>query len=232
MQSLFRFLIACVLATFCTLAHSQNQAPDQAQLIKTQRFLMQLNVASRPGVVHASLELTDSQKEKLAALAKHCMDSIIQQTIENGKVLTELQKQDVSKDELESLRKELQKKQNQKWGKLFQSLDSDVNEVLLPHQVKRLKQLALQQELQQRAKKNDVTGDTRFSAIAILAKDNKLTPEQIKKLESRLKQIKAEYKKELRQLQEKTNKKILEALPSELREKITEQIGEIHFSNK
>ena len=225
--SLF-FSILLILLPFASANHLSAQSTND-KLMKTQMFLMQLNAAARPGQYQASLELTDEQKKELKSLAQNCLDAIVKQTMEDSKSAAKLKDQGTNGSDLAKFKRELKELQTRQWTELFDSLESNVNEVLLPHQITILKQRANLRFLQTKAKRDGAANDSPFSAIVFLAKESKLGEEEIADLEKRLKQIEKDYKKELAELNKKTNEKILKALPGDLKKKFREQIGDIDF---
>jgi Spy/CpxP family protein refolding chaperone len=120
---------------------------------------------------------------------------------------------------------ERMKKYNEASKALGEETEKKVLEVLLPHQIKRLKQIALQMQLQQ-------TGYGMSAAFqnSQVAEDLKITDEQKAQLVEKQKEVAKEMQEKTqafyKQLQEESREKMLSVLTPAQRRKLEELTGE------
>ncbi|WP_425617701.1 hypothetical protein NA78x_001384 [Anatilimnocola sp. NA78] len=119
---------------------------------------------------------------------------------------------------------ERMKKYNEAAKALAEETDKKVADILLPHQLKRLKQIAFQMQFQQGAYgANPLTGDQLASELNITEEQKvQLQEAQKKALQEMQEKTQAFYK----QLQEEQREKILSVLTPEQRRKLEELTGE------
>jgi len=119
---------------------------------------------------------------------------------------------------------ERMKKYNEGAKALAEETDKKVAEILLPHQLKRLQQIALQMQFQQGAYgTNPLTGERLATELNITDEQKaRLQEAQKKALQEMQEKTQAFYK----QLQEETREKILSVLTPEQRRKLDELTGE------
>ena len=103
-----------------------------------------------------------------------------------------------------------------------QSYMDKVAEVLLPHQVDRLKQIAKQQVVKLTNKYSD-----EFGMASSMAKELDLTPEETEKLNETIKEAREEYYKSLAAAKKKANEKIMSVLTVEQKKKMKEILGDL-----
>ena len=120
---------------------------------------------------------------------------------------------------------ERMKKYNEASKTLGEETEKKVLDVLLPHQIKRLKQIALQMQLQQ-------TGYGMSAAFqnSQVAEDLKITDEQKAQLVEKQKEVAKEMQEKTqafyKQLQEESREKMLSVLTTAQRKKLEELTGE------
>ncbi len=104
----------------------------------------------------------------------------------------------------------------------MESLNADMEKqleaVLLPHQLERLKQIQLQSQVQQRGASALTSGD--------VAKALNLTDDQREKLEKRAAEVQDDLQKQIRQLQADARKKMLDVLTSDQRAQLDKMMGQ------
>jgi Spy/CpxP family protein refolding chaperone len=96
--------------------------------------------------------------------------------------------------------------------------DKQLEKVLLPHQLDRLKQIDLQSKLQQRGAQALTSGD--------VAKALNLTDEQREKLEKRAAEVQQELQTQIKQLQADARKKMLDVLTADQRAQLEKMMGQ------
>lgn len=93
----------------------------------------------------------------------------------------------------------------------------DIEELLLPHQVNRLKQIQLQQRM--KAMGLNALNDKK------LAEELGMTEEQLEKLKERAKELSSELQKKMQALREETQQALLKELSKDQQEKLKELTG-------
>lgn len=99
----------------------------------------------------------------------------------------------------------------------------EFDEVILPHQMKRIQQLALQGHLRMRGQ------HTFFGMLAALADHLDLTRDESRLAKERLDELEKEYKEKLTQLQQEYIQLSRDAFPKRLHDQIEELIGDTAF---
>ncbi len=93
----------------------------------------------------------------------------------------------------------------------------DIEDLLLPHQINRLKQIQLQQRM--KAMGLNALNDKK------LAEELGMTEEQLEKLKERAKELTADLQKKIQELREETQQTLLKELSREQQEKLKELTG-------
>ena len=94
-----------------------------------------------------------------------------------------------------------------------------MGEILLPHQMERLNQIALQMEMKQRGDINTLTGEKLKETLGI-------DDEQQEQLKERAKEIKAQLQKDIAKLREQAREDLMDELTSEQRDKLETMLGD------
>ena len=97
-----------------------------------------------------------------------------------------------------------------------------IEDVILPHQVSRLKQIALQKRLTSTTRHFGLLG-----APYELAQRMEIGPSDLQKLKRLTEELNDKLEEEIRALHEKYLKEIVDSLPTKTRESIMDQLGEI-----
>lgn len=103
--------------------------------------------------------------------------------------------------------------------RLSEMIASRVQDVLLPHQLKRLRQLAKMSRLQSQH------GTNEFGVIMVLAEESGLSESEQKKLDKAVTSAWLEYLEELKTHREKATKKVFQVLSEEERDKFEATFG-------
>ncbi len=95
-----------------------------------------------------------------------------------------------------------------------------VKEVLLPHQMERLFQIALQKELILKSATRD-----EFGMIKSLVAQSDLGKTEQRKVFEEIDELREEFLRETKELQTKTRKKLIDLLPSDLEKSVESKLG-------
>ena len=154
--------------------------------------------------IHEELELVEGQVEKIRAVLKEAQEKqneLRRKTFTGGRVdrlaMAEYQ------ERVDKLREETEQK---------------VEEILLPHQSKRLKQVALHLKLQRQGTAETLTGDELAEAIG-------LDDEQKQKLRDKAQEVSERLRREYEQLRAEARKEILGELTPAQQKKLEELLG-------
>jgi Spy/CpxP family protein refolding chaperone len=162
--------------------------------------------------VQQELQLVDEQKDKVRGIADSMGTKIRAQFDQSRDTFRQLG--DLSDEERQAKFAEIRSK--------FEALNTDgerqLDKVLLPHQLDRLKQIDLQNKIQQRGASAITGGD--------VAKALNLTDEQRDKLEKRAAEVQQELQAKIRDLQADARKKMLDVLTSDQRAQLDKMMGQ------
>jgi Spy/CpxP family protein refolding chaperone len=167
-----------------------------------------LNLAMRDEV-QQELQLVDEQKEKVRATIDTMRDKVRDQMRGMFEQL-----RDASDEERRARFDEIRAK--------FESLDAEgakeLEKILLPHQMERLKQIDLQNKIRFRGASALTSGD--------VAKALNLTDEQREKLEKRAAEVQEELQTKIRELQVEARKKMIDVLSPEQQALLQKMMGD------
>jgi Spy/CpxP family protein refolding chaperone len=166
--------------------------------------------------VQKELELLDDQVEKLRDLQRKIGEA--RRESFQGVSFRELQQ--LPEDERRAKFEEMRTKSDEK----RKELEKEAENILLPSQVERLKQINIQNQLRSRS-----TADVLASSE--LKAELNLTDAQIEELKKAQEEAQAELRKKLERVQEEAREKVLSVLTPEQRAKIKKLMGaKIEFS--
>jgi hypothetical protein len=185
-------------------------------------FLSFINeIARRRSNVDQEIGLDDDQRDEIVKLNEEfsTMKTQLFQQFTNsldsfGESAEESQRQ-VLKQQTDS---ELDRLANQ----MLVKLDS----TLLPHQVKRLKQLAIQRSIQ------NSTGKNGISMLLSIVEKLELRKSEADVVRESIQKLGNEYEKELETLRKRYGEEILQSLPEHAREKMQKLVGDVFFYEK
>ena len=204
---------------FTTLVCVANTFVLADDLTKKRNQLIALrNCAANAQICH-ELEITDSQRKKLVKILESFEDSQ-RKALLNMKRFPLITNQ-TSKTEVARIAKSARAVAFSQVKESF----LDVDKVLLPHQIKRLKQLSTQHVLRTHGTYNGFVG---ILESPIYFQDKlKLDDAEKSKANKHLEEIRREYEKELIALKNKYFKKSLEKLSNDQKKKIKSELGDL-----
>ncbi len=158
------------------------------------------------------------------------------QLIMNPQVRKDLELDDDQMKQIRDLQKDFTKRmqdrlnfkngdpnQYKELGKIIQQINKEREEamgaILLPHQSKRLKQIAAQMDMKNRGDANALIGKN-------MAEELGINDEQKKRIQDKAAEIKKEMEEEIAKIKEKGRKKLLRELSSDQRSKLEEMLGD------
>ena len=154
--------------------------------------------------------------------------------LSNEKVREELEMMDDQYDDLVAMQKRVQERAAEQLRgmdfkdrenlvsqirKIQEQAEEDLNSVLLPHQLQRLRQLRNQSRLRNRSLVDLLTSDPVKSELEV-------TDKQAEKLREEEKEIRADLEKQIAELREEAQQRLLSKLKPSQREKAQELIGD------
>ena len=221
MKTLFQFLSSLVLIfSLFQLGQSQAQVDEAAQEKMEMQFLIsKIATLSYDEELRKELEVVDRQAKQLKELAKNYQTDTMKFYTDNSELITKLQsaKKEGAKHSIE-----LANKFNQKQADFAKTYMEGLKDILLPHQVDRLKQLVIQQRIRLSSQFSD-----EFGIAASLADELGLDAEQKKSLNEAIEIARKEYYDSVAAAKKKANKKILSSLTVKQQEKMKKIVGDI-----
>lgn len=159
--------------------------------------------------VQQELQLVDEQKDKVRSITDDVRNKMREQMRD---IFTQMR--DLSDEERRA-----------KFGEIRTKLEAvnadtekELEKVLLPHQMERLKQIDLQTKIQQRGASALTGGD--------VAKALNLTDEQREKLEKRAAEVQEELQTKIKQLQADARKKMIDVLTPDQQAQLEKMMGQ------
>jgi Spy/CpxP family protein refolding chaperone len=159
--------------------------------------------------VQQELQLVDEQKDKLKGITDEMRTKVRAQM---GDIFRDMQ--NLSDDERAAKFGEIRTKMEA----LSAESEKQLEKVLLPHQMERLKQIDLQTKVQTRGASALTSGD--------VAKALNLTDEQREKLEKRAAEVQEELQAKIKQLQADARKKMLDVLTPDQQAQLEKMMGQ------
>ena len=165
--------------------------------------------------IQEELELVDDQIDELREVQQR-----------SGEIMREafsgIDWRNMDADEREEAMAEVREKMEED----MKDLQKDVDEILLPHQRTRLKQIAIQSQSRGR---NGVAGALGSDAVA---KELGLSEEDVKELEEKNQEVQEKLREKIAKLQKEAEEEVLSVLSSEQRKKYKEMVGDkFEFQN-
>ena len=194
-------LLACSLQANCSA-----QSVDQRRWIEENMVRNVFDLAKN-STVRRELEIADFQLQELTKLKAEYIKGLERLSEET---------RSFSKREAERARTKI-------WEEIHDSTIKKLDEILLPHQFQRLKQIAKQGPIRIGAK-----GD-RFKMYVIMARQLGLSEKEIKLFEEKVAKEKIQYQKKLANLAKETDQAVFQHLPAKTRARLNEAFGEIYL---
>lgn len=191
----------------------------QAKMMETQMLMNQLMMLGHDSELRKELEVVDDQVESVKELAQDYQTKMMEFHSKNGQIGIEIQKlvQEGKTAEAQELAEEYQERNRE----FTESYMEKAKEVLLPHQIERLRQIAKRQG----AKFTNEFQDE-FGLTATFADEIGLSAEEKKRLLDTIKEARNEYYATVEAAKKKANEKIMAALTTEQKEKMKEILGD------
>ena len=219
-------VLLSALACVCPLANGQRSSETQKSAAKDKdvmgefrRNVREIQWISRNPSLLAELQLTDEQVKTLEETGKK-YDAQFKQIFEG---------RDDAIAEIRALRKagdkerakELWQEFEREIARLASAKTEVVTKTLLPHQLDRLHQVRLRQELHRRNPRAEP-----FSSTLMLADRLGLSKSEKEELQKATLKAREEYYRDLEKLKQKANERILNSLPAEARKQLRGLVGE------
>jgi Spy/CpxP family protein refolding chaperone len=159
--------------------------------------------------VQQELQLVDEQKDKVRSITDEVRNKLRDQLRD---VFTQMR--DLSEEERRAKFGEIRTKIEA----VNADTEKELEKVLLPHQMERLRQIDLQTRIQARGASALTSGD--------VAKALNLTDEQREKLEKRAAEVQAELQTKIKQLQAEARKKMIDVLTPDQQAQLEKMMGQ------
>ncbi len=202
MNKCFPILLVISLQANLCLAQSKD---EKDWLERADKIRQVFDLAKDPRI-RTELEIVNFQVKELEMLKAKYTDRV-KQIGEETKSLS-------SKD-AEKLAAEM-------WKENQISTVKEIEQILLPHQMKRLNQIARQRPIK------FVSRGDRFRMYIVMANRLDLSDAEIESFKKNVMKEKQEYEKRLKELMKETDKAVFKHLPKKARAKISELFGEIY----
>lgn len=213
-------LWVCVSISIIFLSRSSACGQDKDEDKGRQNFFLmrQLQSLANNQKLKKELEVSDDQLEEMKeVMANYQSSTRSGKLAEIGKEYGEIRRKNPKDKRLEALGK--------KWGEEIRVLQDKaferVEEIFLPFQLDRIRQVAKQQNIR-RTKRSDY-----FGIPLSLAGDIELSSSKKEKLEKLTNKVRQEYFEEIEQLRKKKMQTILKSLSSKDRKQIEELVGDL-----
>lgn len=197
---------------------AQKKAQDYQRV---QMMMSQLSWIANNPMLMEELEIADSQIEDLKKAGQEYQRATQKHFAKKQEDMMEIQKLFQ-----EGKRKEAMEKSMEFQQAMFDIAKSKMDEVeksLLPHQLARMKQIALQQTM----KFQNPYGDE-FGLSLGLAAELRLNQAEKAKLDKVIREARQRYYEETKRLKQQAKQEILAALPPEKQQKLQEMLGDIY----
>jgi hypothetical protein len=227
-------MLTIFLSIFATAVMARGQSgdkiltPDQAKLqrkvnregaILTQLFLMQNDKA-----LQHELEILDDQQQKLDQFIKDYQKNFAQ-TMKDFAAISQQFENDLRKGQKRDYA-ELTGRYYQMTNDLQTQVIADMNKVLLPHQMKRMRQIAIQRSFR-------TTKQADFLSIPLaMADELELSAKEIDDIRTLTAKVRKKYYEDEMKLRAKSLDKILSSLSAKQRKELKELIGDYYNQHR
>ena len=217
--------LALALALVLSLSHvvcGQGLQDESSQKrVSNQMLLQQLFSISRNKGLQKELELSDEQLQDIGPLIQNYAQKAQQFQFDNREKLSAIRAAMAERDfeKVQLLNEEIQAKSTE----MINETIDELNELLVPDQLARLRQIGLQQAIKTMSGNGDL-----FGVPLVLAKRLELSDEQTQALRKVVEEEREKYWKEVTKLQKAAMDRILLKLPAEKRDLYRDIVGD-HF---
>lgn len=187
--------------------------------LENQQLVLKVMALSTDKTLQNELAMTDEQIKKVAPLGQKYLRTITglsskyKDEVQDAQKLFQAGKQAEGQELLQDMRDELSKSVNE--------IIEDVEDVLLPHQMKRIRQLSRQESTKLLNSKGD-----EFGTALALADRLGLSNKQKAALREATENVRKNYYKKIAKLKREAHRQILNRLTADQREKFKELIGD------
>ena len=189
--------------------------------IENQNLMMRLMSIAGNQALQRELEIVPHQIKGLSEISEAFQKEIVQLNLENREKILEAQKLMQAGKSKEGMNM-MQEFQDQMFAMCDSRLKA-VEEILLPHQIKRIRQISRQEMLKYQSGFGD-----EFGIPLAIAEELELSLSEKQDLEKAIKEAREEYYAQLEKLKQKTHEKILKSIPADKRERVKEIVGELY----
>ena len=200
---------------------AENPVQRQQKVLAAQMLINQMIQSAWNTDMHEELALLPDQVDQLKDIAKQYQKLMAENALnlqqDSGQIQELVKQGDHAKAMV--LAKEMQEKMLER----MERISEQAKEILLPHQMDRLTQIAKQQTIKHTTPFRD-----EFGIAFGLAKEIGLNDEETEKLKATIEEVRKEYYADLKKLKEKANKRILAAIPLDKRDKLEALTGKFY----
>ena len=223
MSKLFLIVIFLSAAAVPLFAQTEDMMAEakkrQAEMMETQMFMQQLMQLNFNSELRKEIEVVDDQVDAVKKLAEDYQREMMEFHQKNGKIGLEIQR--LFKEGKMEEAKELGEEYQNRNSEFSEGYKKKIAEVLLPHQIERLNQIAKRQSARYTNEFQD-----EFGIGVAFADEIGLTAAEKKRLIDTVKEARKEYYATVEEARKKANEKILSSLTTEQKEKMKEILGE------
>ena len=201
---------------------------EQQKTMEDASLLGELYMLTYNDALMEELEIVDLQIEEIKKISEsytNSFDFYNNTDDPRNEIIRELREKGET-EQANQLAQEQFKEANDRLQKHYQSLVEQVEEILLPHQMKRLRQILKQNRLQG-------FGQTDYLGLPYaLADEIGLERGDKQKLKETTERVREEFNKKVNELRESSLEEILDELSSEEREAFKELVGDFYDSSQ
>ncbi len=223
----------CIVLLFGLANSLQGQSAPSKKKHDIQSTMMVLNqliqLTHNKGLM-SELEILDDQAAKVKKIGREYQNQLMEINKRNVKFYTELAElrsraikgDEEAKAQADELTKNYYVQMRESQSKTIDQL----NEVLLPHQMKRLQQISKQQSFKW-ARNSDY-----FGMPYAMSRELKMNSDQRKELKKITEEVREEFYRDVAKMRKKSMKKILSKMTDEQRKRFDELVGDFYDMEK
>lgn len=218
------FVLAFISWTPSSVSYAQDVGERTAvqRYIETASFMKTLRDIVLRDNIKQELGIVDYQLETLKTISEKFRKDSRAIGLKAGAKLNPILTDDtLSESESQRLQLEINIERFAAISKAGDSLNAEIDNVLLPHQLKRLKQLSAQKEMLEQA------GRDRSRLFLAMAQRIGMSEVEKKDFEKQYEDIRKSHLEEAAALKKKYDQKLIDALPENAKKKLTEIFGEL-----
>ena len=223
-QTLICFFAVLLTSLPSTELRSQDTDFLKKTITQMRVYLQQVVSASSNSSMVKELELDEDQGKVLRRISDEHNKQVYSLIMKARIAVTELRENEkIDQANKKNMIRKIMAERDTEISSLYVKTHKQLKEVLLPHQLNRIRQLALQSEMRTQYKGEG------FVVILGLADRLGLSANEKQKLKEAVDKAQKEYQSELTKIQNKFNKRVVDSLPSEAKKKLEKLIGDFHY---